>query len=207
MMSKFLLYGGIVLVVIGVLGFVAGMVIFPMQIANTVSSATHPDTSRLCNSGETLSTEEGPEEYDVSQQIYDHSVYYYCTNKAGVQREVTDQVGQGIVNNIFGSFGSSLGTILIPVLSSILCIPGIIMIIVGAIFSPRRVMRAGMVSRYRGDGWAAPAVTPQPTQPSQPPIDSDLAGRLRQLEEARQSGLLTEDEYQRKRRQMLDSMK
>ncbi|HVU14543.1 MAG TPA: SHOCT domain-containing protein [Phototrophicaceae bacterium] len=204
-MSRFLLYGGIVLTVIGVIGFVAGMIIFPMQIANTVSSATHPDTSNLCHSDETLSTEEGPEEYDVSQQIYDHSVYFYCTNKAGVQRDVTDQVGQGIVNTVFSSFGGSLTSVLIPVLSSILCIPGIIMIIIGAIFSPRRVMRAAMVSRYRGDGWATPPVTPQPSQP-QPPIDSDLAGRLRQLEEARQSGLLTEDEYQQKRRQILGSM-
>lgn len=54
--------------------------------------------------------------------------------------------------------------------------------------------------------WPAPSVSQPlvPTQPGPPAAESDLAGKLRELASLRDAGLITEDEFQAKRKRLLD---
>ncbi len=108
-----------------------------------------------------------------------------------MRRDVTGQFVQGFLGQTF----QSLGGLLIPILASGLCIVGIVLVIVGAVFSRRRALRTA------GDFVF-------PTHPvitsAAPP--ADLAAKLRQLDDARASGLISEEEYQRSRQNLLDTL-
>ena len=194
MMSRILFFLGIVLMIVGFVGVVFGLITVPQQIIGTVSQAKNPDVKSLCKPGETLATEEGPEEYDINQHLYDRSTTFYCVNDAGVKRDVTQQFANGFVQNLFGSFGS----VVIPVISCILGTFGFILALFGGMFYLRRRAMSSVLALETN---AAPMV-----YQNRAPANSDLSAKLNQLEEARNSGLITELEYQQKRREILDSM-
>jgi len=76
-------------------------------------------------------------------------------------------------------------------------------LIIGGIF-----MRGNSSNRpavvTTGTGFAPPA--PRPAAPASP-VSSDLARQLEQLDVARSKGLITAEEYERKRQQLLDNFK
>ena len=193
MMSRLVFFLGIVLMIVGFVGVVFGLITVPQQIISTVSQATNPDVKSLCKPGETLATEEGPEEYDTVQHLYNRSTSFYCVNDAGVQRDVTQQFADGFVQRMIGSFGS----VIVPALSCVLCTFGFIFTLFGGMFYLRRRAVRSVLALQTDP----PVVTQNRSSGN-----SALSAKLNQLEEARQSGLITEEEYQRKRQEILDSM-
>ena len=153
-------------------------------------------------SGETLDEETGQEEY-TPLEGYRRSVQYYCVNDAGVRRNVTGNFVQDMVGQVFGG----LGSLAIPIVSSILCVPGFVLVIIGAILSRRNLQNGNI--RFRtytvGNTPNRFDFPDDPTAPVQPTSD-DPSARLMKLDAVRNAGLITEDEYARLRQEILDSM-
>lgn len=89
----------------------------------------------------------------------------------------------------------------------------------GSRTEPSKVILTGAYASKRGDWAAFPAVAPAPAaEPSRPPAPWDVktpdpggaAGtpeqRLRNLNRLREQNLITEEEYQRKRKEILDTL-
>jgi hypothetical protein len=192
-MGRILFFLGLFLMLVGFIGVVFGVITVPQQIISTVSQATHPDVKSLCKPGEQLATEEGPEEYDTIQHLYNRSTTFYCVNNEGVQRDVTQQFADGFVQRLIGSFGS----VIIPAISCILGTFGFIFTMFGGMFYLRRRAVSSVLALETN-----PAVVYQTRSAN----DSPLSAKFAQLEEARNSGLINEQEYQQKRREILGSM-
>lgn len=199
-MSRLIMIVGIVLVVAGIGGMVAGIGGIGTNFLSTVNDAINPTAEELCNPGETLDQVMGPESYSPSTG-YGREVSYFCVNDAGVRREVTMDFVQGMLGQVFGSIPSMF----IPALGGCVLTVGILFLVIGFILSARRrgVTRVTVPSY----GFDFPADAPQNPRPRQQPPRDDFSARLRQLDEARQSGLLTEEEYQKMRKDILDSMR
>ena len=131
---------------------------------------------------------------------------YYCVNDAGTRRDVTGQAAGNFISN----FLPSLGSLVIPIAGGGLLTVGIILAVLGAIFSRRRSVTVATVGGF--------PVQPSSGFPVQDDLDAvfrqplpvssaELTAKLRQIEEAHKSGLISDDEYQRMRQQTLDAMK
>ena len=101
---------------------------------------------------------------------------------------MTQQFADGFIQRMIGSFGS----VIVPVLSCISCTFGFLFAVFSGIFLMRsrvmntvRINPAGIVSLSNGV----------------------LDAKLAQLEEARRNNLITEEEYQRMRKDALDSLR
>ncbi|MEO8396022.1 MAG: SHOCT domain-containing protein [Chloroflexota bacterium] len=200
-MSRIVMFLGILMIVVGGIGFVFGLVGAPLLIANSATQLSEPTAADLCKPGEELVTERGAESYSFSNG-YSHSQTYYCVNDAGTRRDVTFDAAK----NFIGGFLPSLGTLVIPIAGGGLCSIGFFLAIFGFIFSRRRTFQNAS-SQYVFAGQNVPSsFTATPSAPVRPPAQGDLAAKLRQIEEAHKSGLITEDEYNRMRQEILDSM-
>jgi hypothetical protein len=205
-MSRLVMFLGIILIVLGGAGVIFGFIGVPTQFASMIDQATTPTAAELCNPGETLDEVTGQEEY-TALEGWRHSVQYYCVNDAGVRRDVTGQFVGGMIGQVFGGIGS----IAIPIVSSMLLVPGIILLVLGAIFSRRRAGGGNVVVRTYTYGGGTPSRFAFPDDPTviaqqNPAENDDLSKRLIQLDAARKAGLISEDEYARKRQEILDSM-
>ena len=122
-------------------------------------------------------------------------VSYFCVNSKGERREVTAQFVGGVFEQIFAGFGGFA----LPMISGGGIVLGTLMIVVGAIFSRRRpapiagVEYTAVRPAESYSGWSIPP-------------NADLTERLRQVEAARQAGLISYDEYKRLRQEILDAM-
>ena len=224
-MSRLVMYLGILLIVIGGAGIAFGALLAPAFISDTATRLSDPKAADFCNPGEQLVTETGPESYSYSQG-YSHSQTYYCVNQAGQRRDVTVQVAK----NFISDFLPTLGSLLIPILSGGLCTLGFAFAVIGFVFSRRRRLQTvdsqliftnpttpravGSSLQFNFTDPGAPSVIGNPASkfifpdPSAPPAThalDDLAAKLAQLEEAHNSGLITDEEYQRKRQEILDA--
>ncbi|MCC6801491.1 MAG: SHOCT domain-containing protein [Anaerolineae bacterium] len=200
-MSRLIMIVGILLVVVGIGSMAAGVGGIGTNFLSNLTDAIDPTAEELCNPGETLDQVMGPESYSPGTG-YGRQVSYFCVNDAGERREVTGSFVQGMLGQVF----SSIPSMFIPALGGCVLTVGILFVVIGFILSARRRSANRVtVSTYGFDFPANPTPTAAP-RPRQQPQSGDLSAKLRQLDEARQSGLLTEDEYQRKRREILDSM-
>ena len=191
------MFFGIVLLLIGTAGVIFGMVGIPLQFTSTIFQAVTPTAAELCNPGETLDEVRGAEEY-TALEGYRRSVRYFCVSDAGVRREVTGSFVTGMLSEAL----RGLGVFAIPLLSSCLCTVGIFFTVIGALLSRRKAMLAVNNFAFPEDFGTSPASASRQL----PPTSAALTHRLRQLEDARRSGLISEDEYQRLRREALDNL-
>ncbi len=199
-MSCLLLFFGIALVILGIAGIGLGLTSIGSTFFNTVSDAINPTAAELCKAGETLDQVAGPDEYTAGEG-YRHTVRYFCVSAAGERREVTGEFVQGMLGQVFGS----LPAMLLPMIGGCALAVGIFFTIIGAILSARRRVLASppvVPQRYAFDFPPDPTSAPAPRASDA----NDLAAKLRQIEEARDSGLISEDEYQQKRQQIIDGM-
>ena len=212
-MSKLVMFLGIVLIVVGFAGTALGMTGVTSQFTNAITQATSANAEDLCNPGEKLEEEGGAESYSPGVG-YGRTVQYYCVNAAGTRREVTGEFVQGMLGDVGSALMPMLSGGLITIISPLILTFGFILAILGFVFSRRRgaavtqyvYTEHGIPNTFNVSSRQAPSSTfsfPTPRSPQ----SGDLSAKLRQLDEARQSGLLTEDEYQRMRQEILDSMR
>lgn len=194
-MSRVVMFLGIILLIIGTIGVIIGVIGVPLQFASTIFQAGTPTAAELCNPGETLDEVLGAEEYTALEGTR-RAIRYFCVNDVGERREVTTS----FVTGMLGDALRGLGVFAIPFLSSCICTVGLLFTAFGAIFSRRRAMLAV-------NNFAFPEDFDTTTASRQPSAASAaLTNRLRQLEDARRSGLISEDEYQRMRQEALDNL-
>lgn len=199
-MGRLLLFCGIVLVILGIAGVGLGLTSIGGSFFNLVSDAINPTAAELCNAGETLDQVEGPDEYTAGEG-YRHTVRYFCVSAAGERREVTGSFVQGMLGQAFGS----VPAMFLPMIGGCVLAVGIFFTIIGLVLSARRRVLASptvVTQRYAFDFPPDQSDTPAPRASEA----TDLAAKLRQLDQARDSGLITEDEYQRKRQQIIDGL-
>jgi hypothetical protein len=194
-MSRVVLFFGIVLLLVGTAGVIIGMVGIPLQFTSTIFQAVTPTAAELCNPGETLDEVRGAEEYTALEGTR-RAIRYFCVNDAGERREVTGSFVTGMLGDVF----RSLGVFAIPLFSSCLCTVGIFLTVIGALLSRRKAMLAVNNFAFPED-FDTTSASRQPSAAS-----AALTNRLRQLEDARRSGLISEDEYQRLRQEALDNL-
>lgn len=199
-MGKVVMTIGIVLVILGTIGIIVGMIGVPLQFTSTIVQAVTPTAEELCNPGETLDEERGAEEY-TALEGYRRSVRYYCVNDAGERREVTGSFVTGMLGDAF----SGLGTLFIPLIGSCFCTVGIFATIFGWLFARRHPLRVASANNFAfPDENFVVRQTPVTTNPEN---QRALTSKLRQLEDARSAGLISEDEYQRLRREALNDVR
>ena len=192
--------------------------------------------AKLCEPGETLIEENGAVSYTPGMG-YASTAILYCENSDGERREVTgefanqllgqvDDMVSGLVPNIFAGIGRSL-------LFSGLMVVGIVFTIIGAVMSSRRrrmmtdafgnlvpeqsgatfsiggknVTTTPEVARYIQQAQAMKGTPSVNVMSVGGAAGGDLKGRLNQLEEARKAGLLSQEEFDRLRQQILDTLK
>jgi hypothetical protein len=198
-MGRLLLFLGIVLILVGVAGIAFGIIGTPLQFMNTINQAINPTAEELCNPGEELEQESGPEYYTPGQG-YGRNVRFFCVDSSGERREVTGDFVQGM----FGDVLQGLGSFAIPLLSSCVLTVGIIFAVIGALLSRRgRGGYATAVPAYQSFQQMQPTSIVNQLQQQ----GGDLSTRLRKLDEALQANLITKDEYERLRQAILDQMK
>jgi len=193
-MGRAILILGILLTIAGIGGMVYGMIAMTGQVAGTIQTATSPNAAELCRPDETLEEATGASEYSPTSG-WGRQVSYFCVNSKGERREVTGQFVGGMFEQVFGSFGGFA----LPMIGGGVMTVGILLTVVGAIFGRRRPSPFADI-QY-------PAMSPSEGYGawSSPP-NANLTERLRQVEAARQAGLISYEEYKRLRQEILDAM-
>ncbi|MBA3871567.1 MAG: hypothetical protein H0X30_20670 [Anaerolineae bacterium] len=224
MFGRLLALVGIIVIGVGVFGiFRASQSFMGTNLGNTMQLATDAKAreAQLCKTGEKLQEDKGPSEYNASQGTYGSSVTMYCVNNDGIKRDVTEQFGNSMVSQVGGIFENMLPNLLGSVIYVVLIPVGVVLTIIGLIFSRRR---SGTVS-FGVPVVSSTGFTSYTTQNSGGRVDlnqviqqardmkatatgsGDLTTRLKQLEDARNAGLISQTEYDRTRQQILDTLK
>ncbi len=212
-MGKWMLLLGIVLIIVAIVALVMGLSNSPQTTA--ISQAL------VCETGEKYAEELGMNVYDGSRSL-GREFSAYCEGD-GSRREVTPQ-----------AFLVKAGMFAVPfVLGLLLFLAGIFTMVwrgtrsamrqvisATATGNPVVVTRSGQpVSRVIVNGKAVDAMPPEinqmlkgffdeslQPQSGSPQTPNNLTDRLRQLQEAYDARLISKDEYDRVRQQILDSM-
>jgi len=208
-MGRLILFAGIILVIVGVIG-----------IGTSFSNFTPPDISDfeasaqdLCEEGEKLVEERGASEFTPGNG-YSSSVRYFCENLEGQRREVTAQFVENIfgeISTIFPALGGSLLFVGLCGLGGLLAFIGFLAVIIGGGSRSKTVnVPVGVPTGTRLGGQpissSADLASFLGSSSSKPTSNTDLTARLRQLENALKNGLISQEEYDRLRQQILDSM-
>lgn len=213
-----LILAGIVLIVVGISSAIGGafsgimnMMAPAMDIAQNYADADD-EAAALCNDNETLEKETGASEYTIGQG-YASSVVYTCVDPQGNRRDVTGEFAEKMIGDVTGALNfnfsfSPIGLVL-PIL-------GVVLIFAGLLVGRRK---PGMVAVPGATGSIIGArvlqIDPRTGSASVDPRQSvgqkaggtDLTARLKQLEDARAKELISQEEYDRLRQQILDSMR
>ena len=205
-MARFL----VILGILGIIGGTAGMaysIIAPIQ--ETVSSVTNIDEQAraLCVTGEQLVVEQGASTRNTSG-TYGRPTYYYCVNSDGVRREVTGQVVGDVMDNTFGTIGSTIANSFIW--GGVIFL-GVIFIIIGAIMGVgKRVRAGGYTATINGQPFVMTRGglnIPDMMDMSSASMPQDTAARLQKLEHLYQTGVISREEYDRARQKILEDIR
>lgn len=217
---------GRLLIILGMLALVAGIGgmaynfsgSFQNMMGGLMDTATTPlDATEYCNAGETLEQETGASVYTPGNG-YASSIQYYCVDDAGNRRDVTGDFVENLMGGVDGIFSNVGGLVSSSLMMTGLTMVGIVLLIIGFIVSARRrasgamapvgVYTSGMTTRIGGTNLNDVLQQVQQFKSQQQPLNSnDLMGRLQQLEKAYEAKLITKDEYDRLREQLLNSMR
>ncbi|MDX2140739.1 MAG: hypothetical protein SF123_21830 [Chloroflexota bacterium] len=198
------------------------------SFSNLLDTAADPDAvaAEFCEEGEELEVDQGPSQYNPNTGVTGRSTAYYCVED-GVRRDVTGLFVQETVGQAFEGVGSFLPGLIGTSLLSCLLVPlGVVLIIAGIVVGIRQ--RQSQMSTATGIQGFGTTVRPggvyingQPVSGSSADLQqllakakrstsaagsADLTAKLQQLEEARAKNLISADEYERMRKQILDDM-
>jgi hypothetical protein len=206
---------GRLLIFLGILGIIGGIVVGVLGafgsgfgfsgFQDAISAAVNSDetAASLCREGERLETERGMQSYTFGQG-YATAVSYFCVNSDGVRREVTGEFAETLFGTVTSAIPGLVGGIGLSALLST-CGTGLLVIgIIIAVVRGRRGMQVVTTQTYgfapRNDP-AAPVFTVSTTG-----AEGDLTARLQQLQTALDKKLISQEEYDRLRKALLDRL-
>ena len=208
--------------------------VFGSSSKSVINTATNLDqtAATFCSEGETLVTEQGPSvRTGTSTTSTGHTVLYYCESANGERRNVTQQANNTLISGV-GDVLSDLGSFMPFRLEFVgAFVIGLIMTILGG-----TMMRRSMVKRLLESGgvasvqWDVNQMTPrvvisqrsqtlrhdsaqslidqinQAVSRSSQTTGADLTTRLEQVEQAYQKRLISQEEYDHLRKEILDTL-
>jgi hypothetical protein len=216
-MGRVLTVLGVLLLLVGIAGTAwsfLGPLLNPMNsmfnpAADAVQSAIDgPKAEDLCEPGETIETVEGPSSRTVGG-TWGRPVTIYCVDAEGSRREVTTDFVADLFGQTLQGMPAFLGGLGLSVCFSSLLVPGIILLVIGSVISRRRqsgVVMVGGIPDTQVSSRQANVLDMTHYSRQQSSPGGDLAAKLRQLEDARAKNLISAEEYERLRQQILDSM-
>jgi hypothetical protein len=223
MFGRLLALVGVVMIGFGLFGIIrASQSLAGMNFGNTMQLATDAKAreAQLCKPGEKLEEPKGASQYTPGQG-YASSVTLYCVNSEGQKREVTGEFANTLLGGVGDIFSNALSGLASAVIYPILIVIGVILTIIGLLIARRRspAVNFGVV----GTGSPSVYTTTYTSQNPGGSIDlnqviqqardmkaaasSDLSTRLKQLDEAKNAGLISQTEYDRARQNILDTLK
>lgn len=213
-MGRLLPVLGILLVIGGIIATATSMFSNVLSgslqgVQNVVNTAVNADeaAAKYCKEGEKLVTEKGASDYTPGQG-YASSVVYYCEDSEGQRRDVTVDFANDLVGQAFNAIPSFNFT---PHLELLLISGlGVVLIVVGAIVGRRQRAGIMLMPVQVGDNMDMAQVIQQAQAVKSQQIgnaDNARTAKLRQLDEARDKGLISKEEYDRLRQQILESFK
>ena len=223
MIGRLIALIGIVMIGVGIFGIIRANQSIPgLNLGNTMQLATDAKAreAQLCKPGEKLQEDKGPSQYSPGQG-YGSSVTIYCVNNDGVKRDLTDAFAKNMVGQVGGIFSGVMSGMMGSLIYFGLLAVGIVVTIIGLALGRRRSAQV-VTFGVPGSGSTVYSTTFNPqnsaggfdlNQVIQQARDmkaaagGDLSTRLKQLEDARNAGLITQTEYDRTRQQILDTMK
>jgi hypothetical protein len=162
-----------------------------------------PQAEELCEEGEHIVQLEGAESYTPGMG-YGREVTVFCEDAEGNRRDVTEAFGTNMIGQALGSVSGVLGSVGVGFCFSSLIIVGVVLLLIGSLVSRRR--QPIMVGGMPGVQVMNMPLCQTGYSRGAPVGPGDLTTKLRQLEEARNKNLISEDEYERMRKSILDSM-
>lgn len=215
-MGRLLLFLGLIAMLVGIGGSIFSVAGSLGGLMPNIQSML-PSTDNLCNAGETLEMETDGVTVYTPGSGYAQTSRLYCVDSAGNRREVTGNFAEGAMGQIGTLFNDIMGGVGAGFMWTGLTIVGVILMIVGAIMSGRRRMRVVVngMNMNSGDvvrvGGQVMQISPDSNIPARGKavagVDTqDLTNKLRQLDQARSAGLVTQEEYDRLRQQILESL-
>ncbi len=224
MFGKFLAFIGMLMIGAGIFGIIrSSQSLLGLNLGNTMQLATDAKAreAQLCKPGEKLVEEKGASTY-TSGQGYASSVTMYCVNNENQKRDVTGDFATGMVGQVGGIFDGVFSGLLGAVVYFVLIGIGLLLTIIGLLLGRRRSIPSVAFNVPTSSGAASTTSSFAP-QNSAGSVDlnhviqqarqmkaasaTDLTTRLKQLEDARNAGLISQTEYDHARQQILDSMK
>lgn len=190
-MGRILLVVGLLLLLVGVAGAIASSL-------SLTGFALAPSGAALCQPGETLAEETGPSTYRPRAGS-SRSVRMICVDEKGTRRDATGDFVQGLFGQVLGDLGN-IGNFIASVAFSMLATLGTILAIIGAILTRRRNGRLQTSA-------AGVTIAGQTFGPASPQAAGALAERLRQIADARGRNLITQEEHDRLRAEIMQSMR
>ncbi len=223
MIGRLLALVGVAMIGFGVFGIVRASQSFAnMNLGNTMQLATDAKAreAQLCKPGEKLEEPKGASQYTPGRG-YASSVTLYCVNSEGQKREVTGEFANSLLGGVGNIFGNALSGLVGVVIYPILIVVGVILTIIGSLISRRRtvpvsfgVVGAGSPSVYtttytsqNPGGSIDLNQIIQQARDMKAGASGDLSARLKQLEDAKNAGLISQTEYDRARQNILDTLK
>ncbi|MBI1281052.1 MAG: hypothetical protein GC179_23200 [Anaerolineaceae bacterium] len=222
MFGRLLALIGVVMIGFGIFGIVrASQSFMGTTFGSTMQLATDAKAreAQLCKPGEKLEESKGASQYTPGQG-YASSVTMYCVNSEGQKRDVTEEFANGLVGQVGGLFDNVLSQIGSFVIYPTLIVVGVVLAIIGLLIGRRRsradsfgvvggaptVYTTTYTSPKSGDSIDLNQIIQQ-ARDMKASSSADLSTRLKQLEDAKNAGLISQTEYDRARQNILDTLK
>ena len=208
MMGRLLVVAGIIAMLGSCFGLTSAIVQPVGEIVSSVSpDALEQQATELCGEGESIEIEQGAETYSPSSG-WGRPTYFYCVDGQGNRREVTDEFGSDLLDattsTVFSAISGAMTWVGVSMLGFFALLIGIIMIVRKPKKNKQTMQYASSSpSPISGDPGFEWTVRPSSTQ-STSSEPSDLSDRLQKLEEARSANLISQEEYDRMRQNILN---
>ena len=187
---------GLVMMVASCITFAVGANMTNANLSQMSESNFKPES--LCKSGEKLVTPQPRNTLATPGQDIKITGLFACVDDAGHQRDITADVMQNAFGQIANVLPSWATTSIVALFLFCLGLPVFLLGLVLFLF--------GQPSPPVPIGLAASPAPSRVTQPTNNPSGS-FTDQLRELEKAHNEGLITQDEYDRLRQQILDQMR
>lgn len=212
-----------ILLIVGGFGGMIWSVVSPLT---SLSLPSVPSAANLCNEGETLVEETNGVSSYTPGQGYGQSARLYCEDADHNRREVTGDYAEGVMGQVQNIFSMDFFKGGFNPTYIFMIVGGFVLLILSAFVGRRG---GGTVTVLGGQSYPSGTMTVNMgnhdvvTTPEIQRIlqqaglqqgkaapgaagSGDLTNRLRQLDEARKAGLISQEEYDRLRQQILDKM-